>query len=90
MKRGGQRANKGCTVFREGKLLKFHPLVPLKEDFIDMFVLKNNIKLCKLYYPPYSFKRTGCKGCPFNIKLQEDLDTMEKLLPKERKQCEII
>lgn len=87
---GGQRANKGCTVFRNGKLLKFHPLMTMKENFVDIFVLKNNIKLCKLYYQPYNFKRTGCKGCPFSLDLQEQLDVMEHLLPKERKQCEAI
>lgn len=46
--------------------------------------------MCKLYYPPFNFKRTGCKGCPFSLDLQEQLDTMKKLLPNEYKQCENI
>jgi hypothetical protein len=30
------------------------------------------------------------KGCPFALKLQEELDKMEEYFPNERKQCEII
>ena len=46
--------------------------------------------MCSLYYPPYNFERTGCKGCPFNMKLKEQLAVMEKLLPDEYKQCQLI
>lgn len=49
-----------------------------------------NIKLCKLYYPPFNFERTGCKGCPFNLHLNKDLFVMKSLLPAEEKQCEDI
>lgn len=72
------------------KLVKFHPLSVITEDWEDWFIKEYEIQLCKLYYPPYNFVRTGCKGCPFNIELQHDLDTMEKFFPKERKQCELI
>ena len=84
---GGQRESLNCLT---DKGSKFHPLAPVNEDFIDWFITKHNIELCKLYYPPYNFERTGCKGCPFNLKLQEDLDTMLIYLPQERIQCEII
>lgn len=56
----------------------------------DWYIKERNIRLCELYYPPYNFIRTGCKGCPFNLNLQKDLDTMEELLPNERKACEVI
>ena len=49
-----------------------------------------DIELCSLYYEPYNFVRTGCKGCPFSLNLQNDLETMERYFPAERKQCEII
>lgn len=52
--------------------------------------LEREIKLCKLYYPPYNFERTGCKGCPFALKLQDQLDLMQIFFPAERKQCENI
>ena len=88
---GGLRtSHNSCTVFDEGKLIKFHPLQPITEDFIDWYIAEKKIKLCDLYYPPYNFKRTGCKGCPFSLDLQEQLDLMSVLLPAEKKQCEII
>ena len=88
---GGLRTSHNtCTIFEEGNLLKFHPLQPIAEDFIDWYIAEKKIKLCELYYPPYNFKRTGCKGCPFSLDLQEQLDLMSVLLPAEKKQCEII
>ena len=89
---GGQRANhQGCVVFDKGGLLtRFKPLNPLNDDWIEWYVKEKNIKLCKLYYPPYNFNRTGCKGCPYSIHLQEHLEVMARLLPNERKQCEIL
>lgn len=88
---GGVRKSKtACTVFDEGKLHKFHPLFPVSKDFIDKAIYIYQIALCKLYYPPYNFERTGCKGCPFNMKLREQLEIMKELLPDEYKQCNII
>lgn len=82
--RGSHKGHK--CIFKD----KFHPLFPISEEWENWFISKYNIRLCELYYPPYNFKRTGCKGCPFNIKLQEELDIMKDLLPNEYKQCEII
>ena len=92
MSEGGQRANhEGCVVFDSNhKLKKFKPLNPCDDGFIEWYIERNEIELCKLYYQPYSFKRTGCKGCPYSINLQEQLEVMEKYFPNERKQCELI
>lgn len=88
---GGQRANiQGCIITRNSEVVKFHPLLVADNGFEDWYIKEHDIKLCKLYYPPYNFKRTGCKGCPFALHLQDQLDTMEKLLPSERKQCELL
>lgn len=89
---GGQRVNiKSCIITdSSGKIKKFHPLVKVDEEFENNFIKNNNIKLCKLYYEPYNFKRTGCKGCPFALELQSQLEIMAELLPNERKQCEVI
>lgn len=89
---GGQRkALKGCIITdKEGNVTKFHPLLVVNDEFEDWFIDRHQIKLCKLYYPPYNFYRTGCKGCPLALKLQEQLDTIEKFLPNEQKQCEFI
>lgn len=88
---GGQRTNLNCIVTnKEGKIKKFHPLSIITEDFINWYIAERKIELCELYYPPFNFKRTGCKGCPFSLDLQDQLDTMAVLLPAEKKQCEII
>jgi len=88
---GGRRNNLNCILFnKKGDVIKFHPLAVVTEQWEDWFIEKYNIKLCKLYYPPFSFKRTGCKGCPFSLDLQEQLSIMQIYLPNERKQCETI
>ena len=87
---GGTRKSLGCIITKNGKAIKFHPLAIVGDDFENEFIKRNNIKLCRLYYEPFNFDRTGCKGCPFALKLQEQLDTMSMFLPNERKQCEMI
>lgn len=91
---GGLRQSvKNCTVFLDKNcksLHKFHPLLPLDKNFINEFIRKYNIQLCKLYYSPYNFVRTGCKGCPFNVELQKQLDILKQYFPSEYKQCEYI
>lgn len=88
---GGERATVDhCIIMKDGKVKRFHPLIKVDDAWEEWFIDKFNIRLCELYYPPYNFKRTGCMGCPYNIRLQEDLNTMAVLLPNERKQCEII
>ena len=93
MGEGGERSNhNGCVVFdsRGGGIIKFKPLNPVSDEWEDEFIKRNAIKLCDLYYPPFNFKRTGCKGCPYNRDLQRDLEIMARYLPNERAQCEMI
>lgn len=88
---GGQRrTSKGCIVLQEGKIRKFKPLNPVSDEFEEWYIRTRNIRLCELYYEPYNFTRTGCKGCPYAIDISDELDKLEKLLPNERKQCEVI
>ena len=89
---GGERASiKGCVLTnKEGKLTRFHPLIKVDDNWEDDFVKAQKIQLCKLYGPPFNFKRTGCMGCPFSLDLQEQLEIMELYLPNERRQCEYI
>lgn len=86
---GGARASAGCIVLKTGGN-KFHPLFPIAREWIDWYVEARNIHLCPLYYPPYNFKRTGCKGCPFALGLQQELDVIAEHFPAERRQCELI
>lgn len=87
---GGNRARLGCVILEGGKAVKFHPLVPTTEEWEDWLIGKEGIKLCELYYPPFNFRRTGCKGCPYSLDLADQLTTMELYMPNERRQCEII
>ena len=91
--KGLRQSMQGCAVFYDDnfkQLKKFHPLFPLEEDWIDEYIKQRNIELCKLYYQPFNFKRTGCKGCPYSVDLQNQLYIMAVYFPEERKQCEII
>ena len=87
---GGRRNRAQCLAFQGKKLKAFQPLAPITEVWEEWFIKTYNIKICNIYYPPYNFDRTGCKGCPFAINLQHELDTLEKYFPNERKQCENI
>ena len=89
---GGKRASiKGCILTdKSGNITKFHPLIKVNDQWEKWIVEEKHIKLAKIYLPPYNFKRTGCKGCPFSLDLQEQLEIMELYMPNERKQCEYI
>lgn len=84
---GGRRSiNKGCLSGNKDKIT-FTPLKVITDEFEEEFVKRYNVPICELYYPPYNFKRTGCKGCPFIENMQEQLNTLYKLFPNEYKQC---
>lgn len=87
---GGRRAGAQCLAFHGDKLHAFQPLAPMSKDWEEWFISSYNVKICDIYYPPYNFVRTGCKGCPFALYLQEELDTLDKFFPNEKKQCELI
>lgn len=91
---GGERASiKGCILTdKQGNVKRFHPLIKVTDAWENWLIEREreSIALCPLYCQPYNFKRTGCKGCPFSLDLQDQLETMELYLPNERKQCEMI
>lgn len=87
---GGRRSSVKCQVFTKKGMVSFSPLAKVTKEWEQWFIDTYNIQICKLYYPPYNFDRTGCKGCPFNINLQRDLETMDRYFPSERRQCELI
>lgn len=88
---GGRRATTKCLAFKSnGAVLSFHPLAPVTKVWEDWLISEYNIDICDIYKPPYNFERTGCKGCHFNIDLQQALDVLDYYFPNEKKQCEII
>ena len=87
---GGSRAKAKCLAFQKNRLKNFHPLIVVSDDWEDWFIEAHGVEICEIYKPPYNFHRTGCKGCPFALHLQKELDTLERFFPEERRQCEII
>lgn len=87
---GGIRAKGKCLAFSGNKLKAFQPLIPVSKEWEEWFINAYGVEICDIYKPPYNFYRTGCKGCPFALELQKELDTLEKFFPAERKQCEFI
>lgn len=88
---GGERTTLNCVLLdKKRKIKKFNPMAVVTNEWEEWFIAKQGIILCKLYYEPYNFVRTGCKGCPYALTLQEQLTTMSKYMPDEREQCEII
>lgn len=89
---GGVRSLvQNCVITNnDGEIVKFHPLLPVSEAFENWYIENNKIELCSVYYPPLNFERTGCKGCPFQINLQDELEKMQIYMPNERAQCERI
>ena len=87
---GGERISAQCLAFKQDKLKAFQPLAPITKEWEDWFIKAYNVEICDIYKEPYNFKRTGCKGCPFALGLQEELNILERYFPEERKQCEII
>ena len=83
---GGRRSiHKGCLSGTKNKV--FTPLKVVSDEWEMEFIKREKIEICNLYKPPYNFKRTGCKGCPFNKDIFQELETMYRLFPKEYKQC---
>ena len=81
----------GCVLTdKNGKLKKFHPLLVVDDEWEDTFIKENNIEVCKLYKPPFNFRRTGCRFCPLSLDLQEQLEIARKLMPNEAKAGELI
>lgn len=81
---GGRRMTAKCVAFQGKKFKSFHPLVVVTKEWEDWFIRQYNIEICDIYKSPYNATRTGCKGCPFAIDLQKNLDTLQKYFPRER------
>ncbi|WP_295363700.1 phosphoadenosine phosphosulfate reductase family protein [uncultured Pseudoramibacter sp.] len=87
---GGRRERATCLAFNKKRLTTFNPLLPISKEWEEWLIKTYQIEICDIYKPPYKFYRTGCKGCPFAIDIQQNLDTLERFFPNEKKQCERI
>lgn len=85
---GGVRATsyKSCFDDKTGEPDEFRPIFWLKDedkkDYEKFFKVKHSD--C---YEKWGMKRTGCVGCPFNIKVLEELELVQKYEPKLYKAC---
>lgn len=88
---GGQRVNINCIVIskKSGEVTRFHPLAVVTEAWENWFIDTYGIRLCELYYYPYNFERTGCVGCPFNIKIEKELEILKEKLPNEYRRARL-
>lgn len=73
-----------CVVFTPHQT-KFSPLMPCSEEFVNWYVKRCGVRLSKLYSPPFSASRTGCRGCPYNAELKKDLMKMSLIYPADFK-----
>ena len=87
---GGRRMSAQCLAFKGNKLISFQPMAVISKEWENWFIEEHKVEICELYLKPYELVRTGCKGCPFAINLQKELDMLERFFPAERKQCERI
>ena len=89
---GGNRAElKGCILTdKNGNVKKFHPLLVVTEEWEEEYIKQFSVELSKIYSPPYNFKRSGCKFCPFALDLGKQLEVAYRLMPEEAKMGEII
>lgn len=62
--------------------VSFHPLSVVTKDWEDWFIAEYHIEISDIYKKPYNRERTGCKGCPFALDLQEELDMLQKIFPE--------
>lgn len=74
-----------CSGKRRDMLVKM-PLVDWTDEDIQEFIDYYDIPLSKAY-TEYGMRRTGCIGCPFSVKLKEDLEVLHKYEPNKYKAC---
>lgn len=84
---GGRRATKITSCYLPEKYSPYTMYFPLfwwGNDDKARFIKENNIKLSDCY-EVYGMSRTGCIGCPFGRKLDEELEILETYEPKLHK-----
>jgi 3'-phosphoadenosine 5'-phosphosulfate sulfotransferase (PAPS reductase)/FAD synthetase len=88
---GGQRTTLNCIVTdKDGKLKKFHPMAICSNEWEDWYIAQRSIKLCLDVYRKWA----AYTACAFKVirRIIEwaQLDTLERLLPTEKKRAELI
>lgn len=84
---GGVRAISYKTCYSpEGNPKTYRPLFFYKDKDKEEFEKQFEI-IHSDCYKVYGFRRTGCVGCPFNINIINELDSIKQYEPKLYKAC---
>lgn len=75
---GGNRSGLNC-IQQSHNGVHLNPLAPLKDDFMEEFIKRENIDVCELYKEPYNFNRSGCVACVYSLDLQEQLNKLYEI-----------
>lgn len=79
---GGARAFalKSCfTTDKKGKV-KLTPIYDWNNEVAEEFIKQYNVELSDAY-TIYRMRRTGCVGCPYALKVLEELDILREYEP---------
>ena len=85
---GGQRAlaHKSCFECHKDGSHKYMPLWWWSDAVKRDFKKAEGIRYSDCY-EVYGMKRTGCVGCPFNLRIRDDLIIMQRSEPQLYKAC---
>ena len=85
---GGQRAiaYKSCFLSKDDEVDLYMPLFWYKDDDKKQYVEEMGIEHSKCY-TEYGLRRTGCAGCPFGKKFEDELEVIMEYEPKLYKAC---
>lgn len=89
---GGQRTTLQCIVTdsKSGKVKKFHPMSVLTKEFEDWYIKRQSIKLCLKIKAVWAATATCAGKIKRRIIKFAQLDTLERLIPSEKKNCEYL
>lgn len=78
-----QNGGKLCTRTKGDYIVKL-PIIDWTNDNVDKFINRYNVPLSKAY-TKYGMTRTGCIGCPFSLKIADNLEVLHKYEPNKYK-----
>lgn len=79
---GGVRSIQYKTCFTECAAIdQFRPVFWLRDSDMSEYCNHYGIEHSKCY-SEYGFTRTGCSGCPFNLQIERDLESIQQYEPQ--------
>ena len=78
------QGGKICTFVDSKGMIKKAPIVDWSTEDIEAFIESYNVPLSDAY-TKYGFKRTGCMACPFNSRVNNDLEYLYNHEPNRYK-----